>query len=282
MQNQSMAPSRPVIKAPIITIVGLAGTGKTSLAAMFPAPVFIQAEESGTVFDSWCDEAKPDLFPLLKTAKKSASKVGKLDVSTKDEIISQLRYLVTTAHNYQTLVIDSATSLHRMFENELCVRDNVDNVADSCGGFHKGFITLADWHLEIMKILNILRNRGMTILILAHTGIQRLKNRPDEDDYTVYSLDMNEKSVPVYVNNSDAVIYVVKGEFVKGKEYDKRGTLTKYGKIVQTGDRKIITTGDGKVGFVHAKTRYNMPAEIPFVQGENPLMQYISYFNQSN
>jgi len=277
---QNLTPQKPISKPPIITLVGLAGTGKTTLAAMFPNPVFIQAEESGAVFDSWPEESKPDLFPLLPSSKSNAAKKGVLEVSTRASFKDQLRYLITTQHNYQTLVIDSASALHRMLENELCVRDNVDNVADSCGGFHKGYIALADWHLEIMKILNMLRNRGMTIIILCHTGIQRLKNRPDEDDYTVYSLDINEKSVPVYVNYSDAILYIAKNEFVKGKVVDKKGAITKWGKIVQTGDRKIITTGDGKVGFVHAKNRYNMPAEIPFNQGENPLLQYISFFNQ--
>ena len=277
---QNMTPQKPISKPPIITMVGMAGTGKTTLAAMFPSPVFIQAEESGAVFDSWEEDAKPDLFPLLPAAKCNAAKKGVLEVSTRAAFKDQLRYLITTQHNYKTVVIDSASALHRMLENELCVRDNVDNVADSCGGFHKGYITLADWHLEIMKILNMLRNRGMTIIILCHTGIQRLKNRPDEDDYTVYSLDINEKSVPVYVNYSDAILYIAKNEFVKGKQTDKKGTLTKWGKIVQTGERKIITTGDGKVGFVHAKNRYNMPAEIQFTQGENPLLQYIKFFNQ--
>lgn len=279
---QNMTPQKPVSKPPIITIVGLAGTGKTSLAAQFPSPVFIQAEESGAVFDSWEDASKPDLFPLLPAAKKSTTvaKKGALEVSTKESLKEQLRYLATQQHEYKTLVIDSLSALHRMLENELCVRDNVDNVADSCGGFHKGYIALADWHLEIMKILNILRNRGMTIVLLSHTGIQRLKNRPDEDDYTVYSLDMNEKSVPVYVNFSDAVLYLAKSEFVKGKETNNKGALTKWGKIVQTGERKIITTGDGKVGYVHAKNRYNMPPEIVLNHGENPLLQYINFFNQ--
>lgn len=277
-----MTPQKPVSKPPIITLVGLAGTGKTTLAAMFPSPVFIQAEESGAVFDSWDDGAKPDLFPLLPAAKANAVKRGVLDVSTREALKEQLRYLVKQSHNYKTLVIDSITAFHRMIENELCERDKVDNVGDACGGFHKGYIALADWHLEIMKIFNLLRNRGITIVILAHTGIQRLKNRPDEDDYTVYSLDMNEKSVPIYVNYSDAVLYIAKNEFVKGKETNKKGVLTKWGKIVQTGERKIITTGDGKVGFVHAKNRYNMPSEIPFNQGENPILQYISFFNQQS
>lgn len=166
----------------------------------------VQAEESGAVFDSWDEETKPVMFPILQASKKDVSKPGKLLVSVKEQVMSQLRYLLTTQHEYKTLVIDSITSFHRMLEleheheHELCVRDGVDNVAEACGGFHKGYLATADWHGEIMNALNILRNRGMTIIILAHAGVQRFKNRPDVDDYTVWSLEMNEKSTPVYTN----------------------------------------------------------------------------------
>lgn len=37
--------SKPADRAPIITIVGDAGTGKTSLAATFPESIFIRAED---------------------------------------------------------------------------------------------------------------------------------------------------------------------------------------------------------------------------------------------
>lgn len=272
--------TKPLVKPPIITLIGDPGTGKTSLGAMFPNPVFMQAEAVNGVFDTWAEEMKPDLAPMLPKAVGGMVKGGPLQISTKLEILNQIQWFIDIQHNYSTLILDSASVMHRMLEAELCLRDGVDNIAEACGGFQKGFLCLADWHLQIVRKLEELRDRrGMTIIILAHSGIQRMKNRPDLDDYTVYSMDMNDKSVPVYVSLSDAVLYLVKAEITKDKEVNTKGAVTKYGKMLQTGQRKIITTGDGQLGRVLAKNRYNFPPEILLNQGENPLLQYIPYFN---
>jgi hypothetical protein len=81
---------KPKPVAPIITLVGTPGVGKTTLAALFPNPVFIQAEEITGVFDDWDDEKKPDSFPVLKRAD------AKRKTSTKDDLLSQLRALITS------------------------------------------------------------------------------------------------------------------------------------------------------------------------------------------
>jgi len=36
-------------QAPVLTIVGFPGVGKSTIAALFPAPIFIQAENASTV-----------------------------------------------------------------------------------------------------------------------------------------------------------------------------------------------------------------------------------------
>ena len=105
-----------------------------------------------------------------------------------------------------------------------------------------------------------------------------MKNRPDAEEYSVYSLDMHKDSIPVYVNLVDAVLYLRQEEFVKGGATDKKGITTKLGKVVQTGDRILVTSGDGRIGYVNAKNRYDLDSEIPMPIGANPLLDLIPYF----
>ena len=265
--------TKPLSKPPQITIVAAPGAGKTSLGALFPNPIFIQAEEGMSVFETWPEELRPVIFPALPRTNK------KEKISTKEVLIDQLRSLATQDHDFETLVIDSVTSLHALFEHEVCEDYEVDNVADAAGGFHKGYIVVKEMHAEIKSACDYLRNKkGMTVIFLAHSGVQKMKNRPDAEEYSVYSLDMHKDSVPVYVNLVDAVLYLRQEEFVKGGATDKKGITTKLGKVVQTGDRILVTSGDGRIGYVNAKNRYDLDSEIPMPIGINPLLDLIPYF----
>lgn len=265
---------------PIITIVASPGAGKTSLGGLFQAPLFVQAESCETVFEGWAEDVQPTAFPQLP--KVSRDEAGNVKGSTKRELLDQLREVVTGEHAFQTLVIDSITALSRLFENEIACLSGVGNIADAAGGFHKGYIELASWHAEVIYACEtIRRRRGMAIVFLAHTGVQKVKNRPDEgSEYTVYGLDMHTASSQQYISNSDMVAYIKKEEFIQGAESNRKGQPTKFGRALQTGERVLITSGDGKIGYVAAKTRYPMPVELPLPMGENPLLAHIPFFNR--
>ena len=266
--------TKPQPKPPMITIIGSAGMGKTSLAALFPNPIFIQAEDGSSVFESWKDEYKPALLPPIP---KSSN--GKL--RTKETLMAQLRELATAEHPYKTLVVDTITALNVMLEGELAARDDVGNVADASGGFHKGYIEVAQINSDFIYACEVLRRKGMAIVFLAHTGIDRVKNSPSENsEYSTYGIEMHKKSSGLFVSNSDAVLYIVKDDLVIGAETDKKGRTTKSGKVIVSDDRKIITSGDGMMGYVLAKSRYDMPNERDLPKGINPLLQYIPYFNK--
>lgn len=273
--------TKPTSSAPMITIVSSAGCGKTTLAGMFPNPIFIQAENAETVFENWHDDVKPTMMVRLQDARIDST--GELSYSVRSTITDQLRELATAEHEFKTVVIDTITALNLKFESEIALRDGVATVGDASGGYQKGYVEVAKWHDTLISNCEKLKNiKGMTVVFLAHSGIDKIKSRPDEQsEYAVYGLGMHRASAERYITNSDAVIYIKKEEFITGAETNKKGQTTKFGRSMQTGERILITSGDGLVGYVAAKNRYGMPAELPCPQGENPIMQYIKHFNKT-
>jgi len=88
-------------KPPIITIIGSPGSGKTSFAGTFPKAIFIQAEDAGTVFESWDESVQPTMMPILpKAVAEKDGLAGNLKVSTFDVLMAQLRELATAEHDF--------------------------------------------------------------------------------------------------------------------------------------------------------------------------------------
>lgn len=271
---------RPTPKAPMITIVGTPGTGKTTLGALFPKAIILPTEDGTAVFENWEEDVQPTVLPRLP--KSSYDDMGNAKRSTRETLDKIMDELISTDHEYETLVIDSITTLDMLFCHEITARDNVKTVADASGGFHKGYAEVASWHADfIYKCEQLKAVKNMSIVFLAHTGIKKIRNRPDAAaDYSVYSLDMDNQSLSVYTSQSDAVLYLKKDELVVGSETNRKGQTTKYGRVTQTGDRTLITTSDGQVGYINAKNRYGMPVEISVEIGKNPILDYIKFYNQ--
>ena len=276
--------TKPRIKPPMITLVGFPSAGKSTLAAMFPKPIFIQAEDSGTVFEIWPEDRQPLLLKQLPEANISYK------ISPRQVVFDQLQEIYEADHDYQTLVIDTTTSLQALFENELVRLENDEKSIQDCrGGFQKAYDVIAGYHKDIIqKCIKIRAKRNMTIIFLAHTDEYKRKNHPElPDQYTVYGMRMHKKSRDFYISECDAVIYIKQHESISGAQSDKKGNQTKSGRVKKSKDRTLITSSDGVVGFVDAKNRYFMPTEIDFSlddqykpwESVNPLFEYIPFFN---
>lgn len=265
--------SKPPIVAPIITLSGQEGSGKTSLAAMFPSPVFMQVERVSDVFDEFDEADVPDVMEPIPTA--SAKNKEATTVAVENQVLD----LIEEEHKYRTLVVDSVSALNTMFEQQLCVRDGVTNVQDSCGGYGKCWDELAKMHLAFIKLCIELRDaRDMTVIFLSHLSANKVKNRPDTDPVLAFGLAMEEKSAAMYRQLSSASLSIRLDEFVKGVERDKKGRVTRMGKPVLSGDRFIVTDVSTMGYGLLCKNRWNLPAQIKLPVDTNPLTALIPYF----
>lgn len=276
--------SKSKIKPPMITLVGFPGSGKSTLAALFPKPIFIQAEDAGTVFETWPEDKQPTLIRQLPEPN------AERNISVVETIFKQLQEIYEEDHDFQTLVIDTVSVLNYGMECEIVeFEGGKKSIQDCCGGFQKAYDRTSEWHKKLItKCMKIRAKRNMSIVFLCHSDELRKKDSPDvADQYTVYAMKMHKKCRDVYTPESDAVIYIKQHQTVIGAETDKKGKQTKTGRIKKSSDRVLITSSDGVVGFVDAKSKYNMPTEIewrlddPYKPWEsvNPLLEYIPYFN---
>lgn len=242
---------KPEARAPIITVVGDAGTGKTSLASSFPKPVFIRVEDGIGRIAKECET--PDAFPVVKS---------------EEQLKEQLRALLTEEHDYQTLVIDSITALDTIFSEEIMRSEDKTSLAKCSGGYGAGYEVLSGKHATVRKAVGFINEKkGMNIVFIAHADLETM-SLPDTDDYKRYSVKIHKKSVTHYVDNVDVVGYVRLQSALKGNPKDDAARK----KVVSNGDREFVCHA---TAASVSKNGFGITEAIEFAPGENPLAPHL-------
>lgn len=240
--------SKPADRPVIVTILGDAGMGKTSLAASFPNPIFIRAEDGLQAIPL---ETRPDALPLLSGA---------------DDLWEQLQALITEEHNYKTLVIDSVTALERMFIQYVIDSDpkKPKSINQAMGGYGAGLSAVATMHQRVRKAAGILNERkGMHVVFIAHAETETVE-LPDQDAYTRYSLRLSKKSVAPYVDDTDVVGFIRLRTFTMGDGERK--------KAISDGKRELVCHATASNV---SKNRYGIVEPLEVSNGINPLTSHI-------
>lgn len=235
---------KPADRPVICTISGNAGLGKTSLAATFPKPIFIRAEDGLQAVPM---AQRPDAFPVLNSV---------------DQLWDQLFALVKEKHDYKTLVIDSVTQLDTLFQAYIVDSDPINpaSVNQALGGYGAGWSALSGMHGRVRKAAGILNETlGMHIVFIAHSDTESL-DLPDQDAYSIYTIRMHKKSVQHYLDNTDLVAFVKLETYTKGKEKEPK-------RAISDGSR-IITCHAVASGV--SKNRFGITDDLPFEAGKNP------------
>lgn len=237
--------SKPAPRPPIITVVGEAGTGKSSFAATFPKPVFIRAEDGVGRISRKIDA--PDAFP---------------PVNNGDELFDQLIALATEDHDYSTLVIDSVSKLEEIFTRDILEKDGrAKTLSTAFGGYGAGYQALAAMHGRVRKAAGVLNTKKhMAIVFIAHADLETMR-LPDTDDYQRHSLRLSSKSIAPYVDDVDVVGFVRLASALRGEDGERK-------KVVSTGDREFVCHA---TAASVSKNGLGITEPLPFAEGTNPL-----------
>ena len=240
--------AKPDDRPIICTITGDAGLGKTSLAATFPSPIFIRAEDGLQAIPT---ATRPDAFPILASV---------------DDLWEQLTSLIKEEHKYKTLVIDSITQLDTLFMNYIVDTDpkKPRTIAQALGGYGAGFQAMSSLHGRIRKADGILNEiKKMNIVFIAHAETETIE-LPDQDPYTRYNIRMQKKSVSHYTDNVDLVGYLKLETHTFGDGERK--------KAISDGTRILVAYASAANV---SKNRYGIHEDLHVAVGTNPLINLI-------
>jgi len=219
------------IKAPRVMIYGPHGLGKTTFGAGAPAPIFILTEDG-------LGRLEVDHFPLA---------------TSYDDVVGAISTLYSDDHAFGTVVIDSLDWLDNLVWADI----NSKHDAKKDLAYGKGAVIAADYWHGILEGLAALRNeKGMAIVLIAHTEIKRFDS-PETEPYDRYRPKLQERSSALIQEWCDAVLFcnyrVVTQETEVGFNKEVRRGIT-------TGERLMYTTE--KPAYL-AKNRYGLPDSLP-------------------
>ena len=209
-----------------VVIYGVESVGKTTFAAQFPAPLFLDIE-GGTAH--------------LATDRCEINSWGELNAALKE----------VANTDYQTVVIDSADWAERLCVEDLLATTKKTSIEDF--GYGKGWVQVAERMSRMLTALDSLIAIGKHVVLLAHSKVQRVEPPDLMTAYDRYELKMSKQSSPLVKEWADELwFFRFKTKVVESENGKAKGTGGK--------QRIILTTHSAAYD---AKTRSGLAEELP-------------------
>jgi len=217
-----------------IFLMGIESVGKSTFGADAPDPIFIPCEDGLAHLDVAA-------YPLAESLT---------------DVLDAVDDLANRDHGYRTVVIDTLDALEPMIWADVCREHNAASIEEVLGGYGKGYMmALARWRL-LLNGLDRLRDKGMTVILLAHTHVKNFSDPKSAHDWSRYEAKMNVKAAGVVREWCDVALFAA---FDTWAEKRKGGGMKMHG---AGGDRRVVYTQHNAA--YDAKSRFPMPVCLPF------------------
>ncbi len=177
-----------VHRAPRIVLLGVEKIGKSTFAAQASSPIFLPIKGEEGV--DGLDVAK---FPTARAYS---------------DVIEAIGVLYNDAHPYETVIIDSASTLEPLVHAETCRRNgNVESIEKVGGGFGKGYTEALAYWREIMDGLDALREeKNITSIIIGHV-MKKDEEDPIAGMYRTFEFDIHKKAASALFKWADSILF---------------------------------------------------------------------------
>lgn len=216
-----------------VIIYGPEGIGKTTLAAQFPDPVYIDTEGSTKNFD-----------------------LARFPAPTSWEMLKQeAEYPLANPGEVGTLVIDTADWAEKLCNRCVCQKANKSGIEDF--NYGQGYVYAAEEFGRLLDILDRVTATGVNVVITAHATLRKVELPDDMGSYDKWELKCSKKLSPMLKEWADLVLFcnyktfIVKSESGKGK--------------AQGGQRMMYAAHHTAYD---AKNRHGLPDEMPMDYGQ--------------
>ncbi len=213
-----------------VLIYGVEGCGKSTWASGADGAIFLPAED-GTA--------------QLDVARLPAPESWQ-------DVLDAIEVLRADKHEYKTVVFDTIDAIEPLLWKHICERDKKQGVEDY--GYGKGYVAALDeWRIFLSTLERLRRDRGMGIVLIAHSQIRTFKS-PDTEDFDRYELKLNVKAGGLVKEWCDSVL------FAHYETYAAKDGKTGRVRGVSSGARVISTQ---RTAAWDAKSRYALPETLP-------------------
>ena len=215
--------------APVRCVLyGVEGIGKTTLAAQFPTPLFLDTEDGTKQLE--VDRVACQDWPSLRGA---------------------VAELAVEKHGYQTIVIDSIDWAERALVDFVCKQDAKKSIEDY--SFGKGYTVVAEHMGRFVEGLDNLHRAGLHVLLVAHAKVQRTSPPDQTDGYDRYELRLSKQVSPIVKEWADALLFAnYRMRLIEGSD----------GKRKAIGGKDRVVYAERAAAY-DAKNRYGLGEELP-------------------
>lgn len=210
-----------------VVVYGPEGIGKSTFAAQFPNPLFIDTE-GGTKHMDVARTPKPTSWVML---------------------LGLVKECIADPSLCGTLIIDTMDWAELLCSRYVCDKAQKKSIEEF--GYGKGYTYLMEEFGSLLNTLNELVERGVNVVVTAHAKMRKFEQPDELGAYDRWEMKLSAKTAPLVKEWADMVLFA---------NYKTFAVKTENGKTKgQGGERRMYTTHHP---CWDAKNRFGLPDEM--------------------